>query len=162
MRAAFLETGQIVNTHGVRGEVKILPWADAPEFLLDFGTLYIDEKPIRVLSARVHKNCVLATLDGISSVDAAMSLKGKTVYVARKDVNLPEGRYFLADLIGLEVRDADSDALLGTLADVLTPPAHNIYVVKGHREYLIPAVDAFIVETDPEKGFMRVRLLEGM
>ena len=55
MKNQFLEAGQIVNTHGIRGEVKIVPWCDSPEFLLQFGTLYVDDKPLNVLEARVHK-----------------------------------------------------------------------------------------------------------
>ncbi len=162
MKEAYIEAGQVVNTHGIQGEVKIMPWADSAEFLLDFSTIYMDGRPVKVRSARVHKNCVLATLEGVDSVDAAMLLKGKTIYLARADVKLPEGRYFLADLIGLEVRDADSGEVLGTLSDILTPPANQVYVVKGKREYLVPAVEEFIIETNPDAGFMRVRLLEGM
>ena len=162
MKSEYLECGQVVNTHGIRGEVKIIPWADSPEFLLDFDTLYMDEKPVKILAARVHKNCVLATLEGVDNVDAAIRLKGKTLFVARADVRLPEGRHFLSDLVGLEVRDADSGEVLGSLVDILTPPAQQVYVVKGKREYLIPAVDEFIIESNPEAGFIRVRLLEGM
>lgn len=162
MKSKWIEAGEIVNTHGLVGEVKILPWADSPEFLLDFDTLYLDEAPVKIRSARVHKNCVLAMLEGVDSVDAAILLKGKTIRVAREDVHLPEGRYFLADLMGLEVRDADSGEVLGTLVDILTPPANQVYVVKGKREYLIPAVEEFIVESNPEAGWIRVHLLEGM
>lgn len=162
MNQAYIEAGQVVNTHGVQGEVKIMPWADSPEFLLDFDTIYIDDRPVKIRSARVHKNCVLATLEGVDGVDAAMLLKGKTIYLARADIHLPEGRFFLADLMGLEVRDADSGETLGVLADILTPPANLVYVVKGKREYLIPAVEEFIIETNLDAGFMRVRLLEGM
>lgn len=162
MKQPFLEAGQIVNTHGVRGEVKIVPWCDSPEFLCGFSTLYIDEKPVKVLSARPHKGNVLATLEGVSDVNAAMRLKNKVVCIRREDVVLPEGRHFLADLMGLEVRDEDSGAVLGVIADILTPPAHEVYVVKGDREYMIPAVDEFIVETNVDEGYMRVRLIEGM
>ena len=91
-----------------------------------------------------------------------MLLKGKTVSVARDDVHLPEGRHFLVDLIGLEVREAETGEVLGSLTEVLTPPANQVYVVRGKREYLIPAVEEFIIETNVEGGYMRVRLLEGM
>ena len=162
MKNRFLEAGQIVNTHGIQGEVKIVPWCDSPEFLCDFNTLYIDEKPVKVRSARIHKGNVLAFLEGVDDVNAAMRLKGKTVFIDRTGVELPDGRHFLADLIGLEVRDAGSGTVLGTVTDVLTPPAHEVYVVKGEREYLIPAVDEFLIETNVEGGFIRVRLIEGM
>ena len=163
MKQRFLEAGQIVNTHGIRGEVKIVPWCDSPEFLCGFDTLYIDEAPIRLRAARPHKGNVLAALEGVDTVEGAMALKGKTVHIDRADVTLPEGRHFLADLIGLRVVDADSGAELGVLTEVLTPPAHQVYVVKGPQgERLIPAVEEFIVETNVDGGYLRVRLIEGM
>ena len=162
MKNQFLEAGQIVNTHGIRGEVKIVPWCDSPEFLLQFGTLYLDGRPVNVLEARVHKGNVLARLEGVEDVNAAMVLKGRTVFIDRTGVELPEGRHFIADLIGLNVVDADSGEALGVVADVLTPPAHEVYVVKGEHEYLIPAVDEFVIETNVEGGYIKVRLIEGM
>ena len=162
MKNRFLEAGQIVNTHGIRGEVKIVPWCDSPEFLLQFDTLYLDEKPVKVLEARAHKGNVLARLEGVDDVNAAMVLKGRTVSIDRTGVVLPEGRHFLADLMGLDVLDADSGEKLGIVADVLTPPAHEVYVVKGEHEYLIPAVDEFLIEANVEGGYIRVRLIEGM
>ena len=163
MKNRFLEAGQIVNTHGIRGEVKIVPWCDSPEFLLQFDTLYLDEKPVRVLEARVHKGNVLARLEGVDDVNAAMVLKGRTVSIDRTGVVLPEGRHFIADLMGLDVLDADSGEKLGVVADVLTPPAHEVYVVRGAGcEYLIPAVDEFLIETNVEGGYIKVRLIEGM
>jgi len=163
MKNRFLEAGQIVNTHGVRGEVKIVPWCDSPEFLCQFSTLYLDGRPIEVRAARVHKGNVLASLAGVDSVEAAMALKGKVLHIDRTGVTLPEGRHFLADLIGLRVLDADGGGELGTVTEVLTPPAHEVYVVRGPgREYLIPAVDEFLVETNVEDGYLRVKLIEGM
>ena len=163
MKQRFLEAGQIVNTHGIRGEVKIVPWCDSPEFLCGFDTLYIDEAPIRLRAARPHKGNVLAALEGVDTVEGAMALKGKTVHIDRADVTLPQGRHFLADLIGLRVVDADSGAELGVLTEVLTPPAHQVYLVKGPQgERLIPAVEEFIVETNVDGGYLRVRLIEGM
>ena len=108
MKNQFLEAGQIVNTHGIQGEVKIVPWCDSPEFLLQFGTLYLDGTPVRVRAARVHKGNVLAALEGVADVNAAMALKGKIVSIDRSGVVLPEGRHFIADLLGLEVLDAGS------------------------------------------------------
>ncbi len=163
MKERFLEAGKIVNTHGIAGEVKILPWADSPDFLLDFNTVYIDGRPVALLSARVHKNCVLARLEGVEDVNAAMRLRDKTVCIDREDVELEEGAFFLADIMGLEVRDADTGTFLGKIADILTPPASNVYVVKGgETEHMIPAVPEFIVETNVDEGFIRVRLIEGM
>lgn len=163
MKKRYLEAGKIVNTHGIAGEVKILPWADGPEFLLDFKTLYIDGQPMELRSARVHKNCVLAKLASIDDINQAMKLKNKVVCIDREDAALEEGAFFLADLMGLEVRDADNGQVLGTIAEVLTPPASNVYVVRGgDQEHMIPAVDEFIVETNVDQGYLLVRLIEGM
>ena len=162
MKNQYLEAGQIVNTHGIQGEVKIVPWCDTPEFLCQFHTLYVDGRPVKVRASRVHKGNVLASLEGVDSVNAAMALKGKTVWIDRTGVVLPEGRHFIADLMGLEVIDAATGEKLGVVADVLTPPAHEVYVVKGRHEYMIPAVDEFLAETNVEGGYLKVRLIEGM
>ena len=143
MKSQFLEAGQIVNTHGVQGEVKIVPWCDSPEFLCGFDTFYIDGAPVKVRAARVHKTSVLARLEGVDDVNDAMRLKNKVIHIDRSGVVLPEGRHFIADLIGLTVLDDDTGAALGTIAEVLTPPAHEVYVVQGEgKRYMIPAVDA--------------------
>jgi len=158
----FLETGQIVNTHGVRGEVKLQPWADSPEFLLDFKTLYIDGAPVSVRSAHVHKGNVIAALEGVESVNDAMRLKGKTVFIRRADAVLPDGGYFIQDILGAAVVDEDGNAV-GTLKEVLNLPGSDVYVVEGpKREILIPAVPAFILKVDPEAGVITVRMMEGL
>ena len=157
----FLDCGQIVNTHGIHGEVRIVPWADSPEFLRGFSTLYADEKPIRVTSSRVHKGSVIAKLDGVDTVEQAMLLKGKTVQIRRTDAKLPEGSFFLADIIGLDVVE-ESGQKLGTLKEVLSPSVQQVYVVDGEREIMIPAVPEFILETNIEGGYIKVRLIEGM
>jgi 16S rRNA processing protein RimM len=163
LKKIFLEAGKIVNTHGIAGEVKVIPWCDGPEFLLDFDRFYIDGQPISVRSARVHKHSVLLMLEGIANINDAMRLKDKIIFIHREDVTLPEGKHFLADLVGLEVREAESGKVLGRIAEILTPPAHEVYVVRGgEREYMIPAVDAFVLETCVDDGYIVVRLIEGM
>ena len=160
MKKPFLEAGQIVSTHGVRGELKIMPWADDPEFLLDFDTIYLGGKPCRVVSSRVQKTCVLMKLEGIDDVDAAARLRGQTVCIRREDAQLPEGAMFIADLIGLKVLCGDET--IGKVTEILQRPGNDVYVVKGAHEYLIPAVPEFILERDPDEGYIRVRLIEGM
>ena len=163
MKSQFLETGQIVNTHGVRGEVKVVPWADSAEYLKQFHTFYLDGKPLAALSVRVDKTNVLIRFEGINTVEEAMRLKGKTLSVARADAPLPKGRYFLADLMGLSVVDAATGDTLGAVEDILTPPAHNVYVVGGGKKrYMIPAVPVFIAETNVEGGYIKVNLIEGL
>lgn len=157
----YLEIGQIVNTHGIRGEVCIQPWADSPEFLLRFKTFYIDGAPVRVRAARVHKGCVIALFDGVEDVNAAMGLKNKTLCIDRADARLPKGSFFLADILGARVVTEDG-ADLGALADTLDLPGQRVYVVRGEREHLIPAVPEFILHTDADAGVITVRLIEGM
>jgi len=162
MNNGFLEAGKIVNTHGVRGEVKLQPWADTPGFLAEFKRLYIDGAPVKVLSAKVHKGCVIAALEGVDDINGAIRLKNKTVYIAREDVNLEEGRHFVADLHGLRAVDAGTGQELGLVSEVLTLPAHNVYVIKGAREILVPAIPEFVEELDIAGGYIKFRLIEGM
>ena len=156
----LLQTGKIVSTHGTRGEVKILPWADSPEFLLGFEQLYIDGEPYRVAHARVHGTCVLCQFSGIDDINAAMALRNKVVSIDRAEADLPDGAVFVADLIGLRVLCGDRE--IGKIAEVLQPPANDVYVVRGEQEYMIPAVREFVEEVNVQAGFVRVRLIEGM
>ena len=161
----YLEVGKVTNVHGLMGEVKVQPWADSPEFLCQFKTLYVDEAhfPMTVQRARVHKNMVIIKFEGPTDVPSALSLRNAILYIDRSDVDLPEGAFFLADIYGLEVRDAATGEVLGKIADVLTLPANNVYVVKGGaRELMIPAMPQFIAETNVEGGYLRVNLMEGL
>ena len=165
MSKQYLEVGQVTSIHGIAGEVKVMPWADSPEFLCQFKTMYLDggRRPVRVEQARVQKNMVLLKLEGISDPDSARALRNTILFIDRKDAQLPEGSIFLADLYGLEVRDAKTDAVLGSVADIMTLPANNVYVVRGgEREILIPAVPQFIAETNVEKGYIKVNMMEGL
>ena len=165
MKQDYLEVGRITTTHGIMGEVRVQPWADSPDFLCRFDTLYVGPThwPIKVERARVHKNMVILKLEGLTDVPSATSMRNQVLSIARKDVNLPEGHFFLADLINLEVREAETGRVLGHLSEVLTLPANNVYVVKGgERELMIPAVPAFVTETNPDDGYITVRLMEGL
>ena len=163
MKKDFLETGKIVNAHGVRGEVKIQPWADSAEFLQGFTYLYIDGEPVRLLSARVHKQMLLAQLEGVTEINAAIALKNKTVYIRRSDANLPPGHFFIQDILGLPVID-EADVPLGTLKEILPRPGGDVYVIvdENGAERLVPDVPAFLLEKNLDAGFIRVRLIEGM
>ena len=158
----LLEAGRIVNTHGVRGEIKIQPWADSPDFLAAFEYLYIDGTPQKVLSAKVHKATLIAALEGVTDINTAIKLKGKTVFIDRKNVKLDDGRFFIADLINLNAIDAETGETLGLVSDVLTLPSNNVYVIKGTREILVPAVPDFVIETNITEGYIKLRLIEGM
>ena len=161
MKKQYLEAGKIVNTHGVRGEVKIEVWANSPEFLADFKTLRLDGAPVKVLSARVHKDAVIASLEGVDTMDRAVSLRGKVVFIDRADAKLAPGQVFYQDIIGLSAIDEEGNAL-GTVTDVEERPANDFYVIQGEREILVPAVPEFVKEIDPDAGFIRLHLIEGM
>ena len=157
----FLDFGEIVNTHGIHGEVRIVPWADSPDFICRFSTLYVDGNARNVRSSRVHKGSVITALEGVDTVEQAMALKGKTVQIRREDAKLPDGTFFLADIIGLDVVD-EAGNKLGILREVLSPSRQQVYVVAGEREIMIPAVPEFVLETNIQGGYLKVRLIEGM
>ena len=158
----FIEAGHIVNTHGVAGEVKIEVWLDSADFMRRFKRLYMqDGRELTVVSSRAHKGFLLAKLEGVDDVNAAMALKNKTVSIRREDARLPKGAFFVQDIIGAAVVD-ENGAAVGTLTEVFDTPASRIYVVQGEQEHLIPAVPEFIMSTDPEAGIVTVHLIEGM
>ncbi len=161
----YLEAGEIVGTHGVRGEVRVQPWCDSPAQLCSMKTLYWDEngtKPVKV-RARVHKNIALVTLDGVTTVEQAQTLRGKLLYARREDFHLPKDRYFVRDLLGLAVVDADSGDEYGTLSDVSQTGANAVYHVQtANGEVLIPAVPLIIKEVDIDGGVMRITPIGGL
>jgi 16S rRNA processing protein RimM len=162
MADKYLEAGMVVNTHGLGGEVKIQPWADSPSFLAGIERYYIGGAPVRVLSARVHNNCVIAALEGVYDIDSAIKMKRKTVFIDRNDARLEEGRHFIADLIGLRAVDAQTGLDLGAVSDIINLPSNDVYVISGNREILVPAVPEFIIETNIADGYVKIRLIEGM
>ena len=157
----YLEAGKIINTFGVRGEVKLDPWCDSAEFLKPLKTLYIDGAPRAVASSRVHKGMLIIRFADVEDVNGAMLLKNKIVYFARSDVHLPKGRHFVADLLGAAVVD-EQGAEIGKLTEVLDMPAGQVYVVQGETEHTIPAVPKFILDIDADEKVIRVHLIEGM
>lgn len=158
MKLQYIEAGEIVTTHGVRGEVKVLCWLDDPEMLCEFDRCRIDGKEYTMEQVRVQKTCNLVKLQGIDTMEAAQAMRGKTIELYREDID--EEVIFAAELIGMEVY-ADGK-LIGKIRDVLDYPGNSVYVVKGEYEYMIPAVKQFILDTDMEGNRMQVRLIEGM
>ena len=158
MRLEFIEAGEIVNVHGLRGEVKVLCWLDDPEMLCEFDRCRIQGKEYDMEQVRVQKTCNLVKLEGIDTVEDAQKLRGKTVLLYREDID-PEV-IFAAELIGVEV--FEDGVKIGEIAEVLDYPGNSVYVVKGEKTYMIPAVRAFILNTDIEGNRMDVKLLEGM
>lgn len=158
MKLDFLDAGEIVTTHGIKGEVKVLPWADSPEFLTEFSRVRIDGMAYAVESCRIQKTCNLLKLRGINTVEEAQQLRGKIVQIYREDA--PEGLIFAAELIGMRVFCEGS--ALGAITDVLDYPGNKVYVVEGEHSYMIPAVKEFVLSTDIEANEMQVKIIEGM
>ena len=158
MRLEFVEAGEIVTTHGVRGEMKVLPWVDSPEILCEFDRCLIGGVEYEIENCRVQKTCNLLKVKGIDTMEAAQAMRGKTVELYREDID--DEVIFAAELIGMEVF-AEGECI-GKIKEVLDYPGNSVYVVKGKYEYMIPAVKAFILSTDVEANRMEVRLLEGM
>ena len=158
MRLEFIEAGEIVNVHGLKGEVKVLCWLDDPEMLCEFDRCRIQGKEYEMEQIRVQKTCNLVKLKGIETVEEAQKLRGKTIELFREDID--EEVIFAGELIGVEVF-ADGKNI-GKIAEVLSYPGNSVYVVRGQYEYMIPAVNQFILETNLEENTMQVKLLEGM
>ena len=166
MLKQFLETGKIVGTHGIKGMLRVQGWCDSGEFLQQFKYIYTDpdgKTKYTVKSAQPHGNVVLMALKGVDSIEQAEALRNKIIYIARKDVELPEDRYFIADLIGCTVRDADTEKVLGTLTDVSETGANDVWhITKDGKEYLVPAIDEIIVSVNVTDGDIVIRPLKGI
>ena len=158
MKLQYIEAGEIVTTHGVRGEMKVLPWMDGPEILCEFDRCRIDGVEYTIESCRIQKTCNLVKLTGIDTMEAAQAMRGKTMELYREDID--DEVIFAAELMGVEVFcDGEN---IGKIVDVLDYPGNKVYVVKGNHEYMIPAVSAFVLDTNMEKNTMQVKLIEGM
>ena len=166
MKQQFLPAGKIVSVRGLSGDVNVYPLGDGAEQIMGFSTLYFDacgEQPLSVTSARVQKNMAVLHLAGVDTVEDAMKLRGKTLYFNRDDAPLPDDVYYVADLIGLQVSDADTGEHYGVIEDVLHTGANDVYViVRDGRRFLFPAVRHMIEYTDVEAGTLTVRPIKGI
>ena len=162
----FLEIGEITGTHGVRGEVRVNPWCDSPDFIKKFKTLYFDSEgreSVKIVS-RPHGNIALVKIEGIDTVEEARKLRGRILWMKRSDAHLPEGRYFIAELIGCKVFDADNPGkCYGELTDVSETGANDVWhITKDGREYLIPSIPDVVISTDVAEGVIIIRPLKGI
>lgn len=165
MKKQYLEAGKIVTTHGIRGEIKIMPYTDYPELLCEFDRLFIgkNHEEIAVERSRAFKGMVIAKLEGIDTPEDASKLRNKILYMHRDDLELDENTYFIQDLIGMEVHDADTDFVYGKIDDVMQTGANDVYVINGAgRKYLIPAIPEVVISTDIDGNIMTIRPLEGL
>ena len=157
MKLQYVEAGEIVTTHGVRGEVKVLCWLDDPEMLCEFDRCVIDGKPYEMDQVRVQKTCNLVKFRGIDTMEAAQAMRGKIVKLYREDID--DEVIFAAELVGVEVYTDGQQ--IGKITEVLDYPGNSVYVI-DEGKYMIPAVKEFILSTDLEKNEMQVKLIEGM
>lgn len=159
----LLEVGRIVNTHGLRGEVKVVPWTDYAEVFEEISTVYLpDGTQLGVTGVKYQKNNIILKFSQINHIDEAVPLKGKVISASRDELGEPDG-YYIADLIGLEVCDEDG-VLLGKISDVLQTGANDVYEVarKGAKPLLLPVIDCVIKSVDLENSRVTVRLLDGL
>ena len=162
----YLEIGKIVSVHGLKGDVKVEPWCNEPEFICEFDILYSKDgkKKYEIEHSRVQKNMVIMKLKGVDSVEDGQAMRNKILFMDRDDVELEEGYYFFQDLIGLTVFDADSLETYGKIKDVFQTGANDVYHIKSDegKSYYIPAIAEVIVKTDIKDGKMYIRPLEGL
>ena len=162
----YLEIGKITSTHGIKGEVRVHPWCDSPEFMKKFKTLYFDkkgEKPVSV-SCRPNGNMVIMKIQGVDTVEEASKYREKILYMKRSDAKLPEGTWFIQELIDCKVVDADDENIsYGILSDVSETGANDVWhITKEDKEYLIPAIPSVVISTDIVEGIIKIRPLKGI
>lgn len=162
----YLEIGKITSTHGIKGEMRVQPWCDNPEFMKKFKTLYLDkkgEKPLKV-NCRPNGNMVIMKAQGIDTIEEASRYREKVLFMKRSDAQLPEGTWFIQELIDCTVVDADDESkVYGMLSDVSETGANDVWHIKqGEKEYLIPAIPSVVIETDVVGGTIKIRPLKGI
>lgn len=162
MKEMYLDAGKIVNTHGIRGEVRVYPLCDDAEFLTEFSRFFIDGEEVSVISSRVHKNQALIRLEDIDTIDKAETLVGKIIKIHRDDVELDEGQFFIEDLKGLHVFDADNGKEYGVIVNIIQTGANDVFEVQGDRTYLVPKIDSVVLDIDTQAGRVMIRPLEGL
>lgn len=160
----LIEIGQIVNTHGIKGEIKVMPLCDDISMLLDFKEVYLDNQKIAVKSARIHKNTALLFLENFNTINDSEKLKNKFLYVDKSLIKLDENSNFIVDIIGCSVFDKTTNSVLGIITDILTPPSHDIYVIETSelKQILIPVVPQFVINVDTDGKKVIVKTIDGM
>ncbi len=160
----FLLAGKIVNTHSLHGQVRVYPLCDSAYFLCEFDMFYIDGKPTAVESARVHKNQALIKFEGVNSIDEAQALVGRELYIDRDDIELEEGRYFIEDIIGLSVRDAETGRDYGRVVNVIETGANDVFELRSPdgKTLLVPKIDDVVKKIDIEGGIIEITPIKGL
>ena len=161
----LLEVGKIVNTHGLRGEVKVVPWTDYAEVFEDIETLYLpDGRELTITNVKYQKANIILKFSEINHIEEAEKLKNLIVGAERSELGeLPEGVHYIADIIGLEVKDEEGKHI-GVISDVFATGANDVYEVKreGEKPLLLPVIDSVVKAIDIEGGAVTVHILEGL
>lgn len=164
MTKELIDVGSITNTHGLRGEVKVYPRTDYPEFFEEISGVYLDDNTyLKITGVKYQKNMVILKLKGINTIEEADKLRSKVLYVKKSMFDdLPDGTYLIADIIGLDV--FEGDIYYGKITDCIQTGSNDVYVVENKNEnpLLIPALKNVIKEVDINKGLMKVKLPEGL
>lgn len=162
----YLETGKIVGTHGIKGMTRVQIWADSEDFLSNFKVVYLDNQgnqKLEIARVQPHGNIALVSFKGVSTIEQAEKLRNQVLYIDRNDVALPEGRYFIDDLIGCTVTDADTGNLLGKITDISETGANDVWhITNNGKEYLVPAIDEVIVSVNIEDETVVLRPMKGI
>ena len=158
-----IEIGKIVNTHGLKGHIKVEPWCDGIETFEYLSRVFVKNMSYKIESVKVQKNHFLLKLEGLNSVEEAEKLKNTVLYAQEDEMPpLPEGVYYIKDIIGLDVYD--DEKYIGKISDWIETGANNVYVIqrKEGKDILIPAIDSVIKHVDIENNKMSVNMLEGL
>ena len=166
MKKRYLEIGKIVNIHGLNGVVKVMPWCDSAEFLCEFETLYRGKQhvPMEIERASVQKNMALVKFAGVDTPEQANALRNAVLYMDREDVELEDGTFFIQDLLGMTVQDADSGRIYGKLRDVLQTGANDVYEIETPegKTLLAPVIPQVVLSHDFDTDTILIRPLEGL
>ena len=161
----YLQLGEIVNTHGVHGEVRALSWGDSVDELLSFPAFFVgkEKKEMKVEAARLHKNSALIKFVGIDAVEQAALLKKSILYMEREKMEpLPKGRFYIADLVGLYAY-LENGEKLGRVKSVLPTGANDLFVIEGeNKEYYVPFIESFVSQINMDEKKMVITPIEGL
>ncbi len=159
-----IEIGKIVNTHGVRGDVKINPFVDDSSVFTEFEYLIVGEKEYNVKGVKFVKATPIVSLEGIDSIEKAEMLRNTGVFINEEDLpELTDGEYYIKDILGLEVITEEGE-ILGKVTNVFKTGSNDVYEVskEGSKPVLIPAISEVVKTIDIENGEIRIHLLEGL
>ncbi|MEE0930894.1 MAG: ribosome maturation factor RimM [Acutalibacteraceae bacterium] len=161
----YLEIGKIVGTHGLKGELRVDPWCDSPQFLCEFKTLYLTKGATKLeVKSRPHKNIAIVKVKGVDTIEDADKLRNKILYMNRDDARLAEDEYFIQDLMGMEITDVDNGKIYGILTDVFKTGANDVYQVTddNKKDYLIPVIDEVVINISLDENKVYIKPLKGI